>query len=297
MYLIAVLNALLASTFVLAKVVLSYTKPIFFVGSSMTIGGFLLLLYLVIKHPKKCSIALEDVGLFFQVSFFSIMLSYGLQFWGMQYMPAFKSCFLYNFGPFASYLIAYFFFNERLRFKKWLGLAIGFVGLMPILSSTSPGEQGLSISYMLSLPEIAVIASAAVYAYGWFIIRILVHDRHYSPLLVNGIAMFLGGLTMLVLVPIIEGPIIVHEFIPFFYLLAATIIIEFVICNNLYAWLLDKYSETLISFTTFSIPLFGALYSWIFLREHITWHFFASTLILAAAIWFFYCAEREDKHL
>lgn len=297
MYLVVLLNALFATTFVVAKIVLSYTKPIFLVGVSMAIGGLLQLVYMGIKNPKKCVIAMRDVGLFAQVSIFSIVFSYGLQFWGMQYMPVFKSCFLYNFGPFASYLIAAFLFKEKMKLKKWLGLLVGFIGIIPILISTSPAEQGQSIGMLISLPEIAVIASVVCYSYGWFIIRILVHDRHYSPLLVNGIAMFLGGIVTLISVPLIEGPIVIHEMLPFFYLLSGMILVEFLICNNLYAYLLDKYSETFVSFSTFSIPLFGALYSWFFLSEHITWHFFVSSLIVAAAIALFYSAEHEDKRL
>ena len=297
MYQVVLLNALFASTFVMVKVVLDYTKPLFLVGAGMTIGGFVLLAYLLIRTPKKCVIALKDVGMFAQVSIFSIVLSYGLQFWGMQYMPVFKSCFLYNFGPFASYLIAAFFFKEQMKLKKWLGLIIGFIGIIPILISTSPAEQGLSAGLFISLPELAMIISVICYSYGWFIIRILVHDKHYSPLLVNGITMFLGGIATLIAVPIFEGPIVVHEFLPFIYLLCGMIIVEYLICSNLYAYLLDKYSETFVSFSTFSIPLFGALYSWFFLSEHITWHFFVSTLILTAAIALFYSAEHEDKRM
>ncbi len=297
MYLVVLLNALFASTFVMVKVVLQYTKPLFLVGMGMTIGGILLLSYMLLKNPKKCVIAIKDVGMFAQVSIFSIVLSYGMQFWGMQYMPVFKSCFLYNFGPFASYLIAAFIFKEKMKLKKWLGLIVGFIGLIPILLSTSPAEQGLSLGLLISLPELAVIASVICYSYGWFIIRILVHDKHYSPLLVNGIAMFLGGIATLISVPILEGPIVIHELLPFVYLLCGMIFVEFLICNNLYAYLLDKYSETFVSFSTFSIPLFGALYSWVLLNENITWHFFVSTLIVAAAIALFYSAEHEDKRL
>lgn len=297
MYQVFLLNALFAATFVLAKQVLAYTSPIFFAGMCMTIGGSCLLGYMLVYHPKKCVIAVKDAGLFLQVSLFSIMLSYGLQFWGMQYMPAFKSCFLYNFGPFASYLIAYLFFAQKMKLKKWIGLIIGFFGLIPIILSSSPGEAFMPSTVMFSLPELAVIASVVMYSYGWFIVKILVHERQYSPLLVNGVSMFVGGISMLALVPIIEGPIVVTHMMPFVGLLCAVILVELVICNNLYALLLERYSETFLSFTTFSIPIFGAIYSAVFLREDITWHFFLSSAILVAAIWFFYSAEHEEKNI
>lgn len=293
MILPVLLNALLASTFTIGKVMLHYTKPFFFVGSSMTIGGLILLGYQLLIAPEKLKIAWHDRWLFLKVSFFTIFLSYGLQFWGMQYMPSFKACFLYNMGPFTSYIIAYFLFNEKMILKKWLGLIIGFIGLIPILMASTPGEGQLSSLLFITSAEIAVILSAAVYAYGWFIIRILVHERHYSSLTVNGYAMLLGGIMSLLGVPLLEGSVHIKETFPFSLLLFATIIIEYLICNNLYAYLLDLYSETFLSAATFLIPIFGALYGWLFLQEAITWHFFVSLSIVSVAIWLFYKAEME----
>lgn len=295
MILIILLNALLASTFTLGKVVLDYTKPLFFVGASMTIGGLLLLGYQLIVHPRKLKVARQDWSTLLQISLFTIALSYGLQFWGMQFMPSFKACFLYNFGPFTSYILAYFLFNEKMIAKKWIGLIVGFCGLIPILISSSPGEQSLSTLFFISIPEVAVLSSAAVYAYGWFLIRILVHERHYSSLTVNGYSMLIGGLMTLISVPVLEGPIVIHDMYPFFSLLGSTIIIEYLICNNLYAQLLDEYSETFLSFATFLIPIFGALYGAILLSENVTWHFFVSLAIVAVAIWLFYKAEMETN--
>lgn len=296
MYLVLLLNALLASTFVLGKIVLAYTTPLFFVGTSMVMGGLILLGYLFFKERSSLRVAGKDTGYFFRVSFFTIALSYGLQFWGMQYMPAFKTCFLYNISPFASYLIAFLMFNQKMRLKKWIGLIIGFAGLIPILISTSPAEQGLGSMFFFSGAEVAVLASAVFYAYGWFDIRVLVHERNYSPLLVNGVSMLLGGSGTLLAAFLIEGRFVIHNMSIFLALLIATIMIEYLICNNLYAMLLNRHSETFLSFSTFLIPLFGAIYSCLFLQEVITWHFFLSTFIVGVAIWFFYKAELEEHH-
>lgn len=295
MILIVLVNALFASTFTFAKFMLYYTKPLFFAGSSLCLGGVVLLLYQLMFAPDKLKVARKDIPLFLGVSFFTIYISYGLQFWGLQYMPSFKACFLYNFGPFTSYLIAYFLFNEKMILKKWIGLIIGFVGLIPILISSSPSEKGLSTLLFISLPEVAMIVSAAMYAYGWFLIRRLVHERHYSTLTVNGYSMLLGGALLLSNVPFVEGGVHIKEHIPFFGLLLTITTVEYLICNNLYTLLLNRYSETFMSFSSFLIPVFGALYGFIFLHEVITWHFFVSLGIIAVAIWLFYKAELETN--
>lgn len=295
MILIVLLNALFASTFTLAKFMLYYTKPLFFVGTSLCLGGLALLTYQLIFARQKLNVAKQDIPLFLGVSFFTIYISYGLQFWALQYMPSFKACFLYNFGPFTSYLLAYFLFNEKMIVKKWVGLLIGFIGLIPILISASPGEQGLSTLLFISAPEVAMIFSAAMYAYGWFLIRRLVHERHYSSLTVNGYSMVLGGFLLLLNVPFVEGAVVIRETLPFFGLLLAITSVEYLICNNLYTQLLNRYSETFMSFSSFLIPVFGALYGFVFLHEVITWHFFLSLGIIAIAIWLFYKAEMETN--
>jgi drug/metabolite transporter (DMT)-like permease len=109
--------------------------------------------------------------------------------------------------------------------------------------------------------------------------------------------MLLGGLAMLVMVPVLEGPIVIKHMTPFILLVCGVVLTELIICNNLYAWLLERHSETFLSFTTFTIPIFGAIYSALFLRETITWHFFLSGFILAGAIWLFYSAEHEEKNI
>ncbi len=295
MVLVLILNAMLGSMFVLGKYVLSFTTPIFFVGTSMTLGGFLLLLMQYFRNRKSIKILREDVLDVIEISFFMVAFSYGLQFWGMQYLPAFKVCFLYNFGPISSYLIAWLFFKQRMQIQKWLGLIVGFIGLIPILLSTTEGES-VSISLgFLSMPEIAIISSAIAYAYSWFLIKDMVYNKGYQSATVNGYSMFIGGLFMLGILPYIEGIPVIADLEVFVIGLLGTVLIEYMICNNLYAWLLHHYSETFISFSTFLVPLFGAFYSWMFLKETITWHFFLSFFIVSFAMWLFYAAEMKEN--
>jgi drug/metabolite transporter (DMT)-like permease len=292
---VVMLNAFMASTFIIGKLIATYTKPLFFIGSSMTLGGTLLLAYQYFKDPAKLKIKKNDVHWFIQVAYAMVCISYLLQLWGMQYLPSFKTCFLYNVGPFSAYLIAYFIFGQKMNWKKWVGLTIGFLGLLPIIISSSPAEESLKALVYISLPEIAVMVSAAAYAYGWFVVKILVHERHYSPITVNGVYMLIGGITTLALVPSVEGSVTIKNPLAFILLAASVIIIEYVIVNNWYARLLNKYSETFLSFANFSIPLFGGVYGSFILNETITWHFFASTIIVAIAMWFFYRAEMEEN--
>lgn len=295
MLILVILNALFASTITIGKMALEYTKPVFFTGMSMLIGGAFLVMYQLIKDPKKLKIAPRDIGSFLQVSIFSIFLSYTLYFWALNSLPSFKACFFYNLGPFTSYIIGYALFQEKMMIQKWAGLCVGLAGLLPMLWSSTSSKPSLISFIPVSLPEVAAIISVTVYSYGWFIVRRLIHEKHYSAITVNGVSMVIGGLLSLSSVPFVEGAVQIKHFPSFLQMLGATILIEYIICNHLYALLLKKYSETFLSFSTFLIPFFGALYGWLFLHERITWHFLLSSTIIAYAIWLFYHAEKAEK--
>ena len=75
------------------------------------------------------------------------------------------------------------------------------------------------------------------------------------------------------------------------------IFISNILCHNLYAGLLKKYSATFMSFTSFLRPLFAALYGWAFFQEKISWHFYTSAIIVFIGLYIFYQDElRKQAH-
>ena len=84
--------------------------------------------------------------------------------------------------------------------------------------------------------------------------------------------------------------------IPDFLLnLIAVVLISNIVCYNLYGYLLKKYTATFVSFAGFMGPLFTALYGWILLGETVTWHFYASSIIVFIGLYFFYQEELQDR--
>jgi len=226
--------------------------------------------------------------------FFGIYVTYILRFWALNYMTSSKTCFLYNFAPFASSLFSYFLFNERMSKKKWIGLAIGFVGMIPILLSTSPVEEFIGELYFLSWPEIAILISVASHSYSWIIMRKLVRDKSYAPSMVNGVSMFTGGGLALLTSPFFEDFAPVTNVGPFIGFLALVILISNLICYNLYGHLLKQYTATFLSFAGFLAPIFAAFYGWLFLNETITWHFYASGTVVFIGLYIFYQEELQQ---
>jgi drug/metabolite transporter (DMT)-like permease len=297
MILIIVLYALFGSSFVLGKLLLSYTTPLFLTGARMTIGGLILLSYLFFYAHEHFKFKRKHIYWYVQMIFFGIYITYSLRFWALNYMPAAKTNFIYNLSPFLSALFSYIVFSEKLSMKKWLGLAVGLVGLLPVLLSTSNLEQQVGEFSFLSWPELAVILSVATHTYSWIIMRKLVKEKSYSPMMVNGLSMTCGGILALITSLFIDGfaPITPGHIGYFFGILGMIILLSNIICYNLYGWLLKRYTATFLSFSGFLSPIFTALYGWIILGEVVTWHFYISCIIVFVGLYLFYQEELQES--
>lgn len=292
MTLIVLLHALFGISMPISKVLLAQASPLFLTGVRMGIAGCLLLLYEKLKNRKQIEFHFDHIIIFGQVIVFGIFASYALRFYSLQYLPAGKVSFLLNFSPLLSSLYAYVVFSEKMTKKQWVGLVLGFVGMVPMLLASSKEEAQLTEFYFISLPEFLIIVSAALHTYSYILIQKLVRDYGYSPALVNGVTMGLGGsLALFVSFGVEKTPY--HSLnMHFVWLLSFLIITSNIICHTLYAQLLKKYSATFLSFSGFLSPLFSIFYGWSFLHESVTWHFYVSTIIVMIGLYLFYQDEK-----
>lgn len=274
---------------------LGYTTPIFFLGSRMTVAGLLLIGYQWLRDKSKLAIHKDHYLYFLQLIIIGMYLNYLLRFWALSQMSAAKIAFLFNASPFFSALYSYILFSERISRIQWLGLICGFAGLIPIMMTTSLAEQQLGEFLFISWPELATLASVALHSYCWIIIRTLVKEKEYTPMMVNGIGMVCGGIIALGTSWYIDGFFPVSQ--PLFYAkwFIAVVVISNIICHNLYAYLLRHYTATFMSFAGFMGPLFSTLYAWGLLNERISWHFFLSGVMIFIGLYLFYKEELVTK--
>lgn len=300
MWLLLLLNALFALSFTIAKAVLDYAQPLFFVGVRMITAGTILITYTRYKHGKNAlRIARSDWKTVLLLALTHIYFTYVFDLLALQHMSSFKGAFIYNLSPFITAILSYFYFKELMTPKKWLGLLIGFSGFLPelILNNGSSGEN--SSGSFLSWSEIMMIGSVIASCFGWVILRTLI-KKHYSPYALNGIAMLLGGLGSLVTSIFYErwhqmSPVFAIR--PFVVLTVLIIIISNIFLYNMYGFLLKKYTATFISFTGFIIPIFAALFGWIFLSEQISWHFVFSVCVVTVGLWLFYSEDLRQGYV
>lgn len=297
MFYVILLYALFASVFTIAKTGLDYSQPLFFVGTRMMIAGVIMLSFQYIFYRESFVFKKEHFFRIFRLALFNIYLTNVFEFWGLQHLTSFKTCFIYSLSPFVSAILSYAVFAEKLSFKKWIGLIVGFAGFTPILLSQTAAEAETGHLFFLSFAEIAVIGAAISSVYGWILLSQLVKENGYSPFMVNGLSMLMGGSMALFHSSFVEtwAPSPVSSWMPFLACTFALIVISNFICYNLYGELLKKYSATFMSFAGFTTPLFTAFFGWVYLGEVITWPFYLSALIVFCGLLLFYRQEIEDS--
>jgi len=289
MWLLLIQNSASALTIILSKAALRYASPFFYIGSRMTIGGLILLACYYALY-RKISIDKKDIILLVQIMFFQLYLSYLCDIYAISQLSAARVSILYALAPFIAAVFSYFIFSERMTIKKVVGMAIGFIGIVPMATLNAAQDNGQSL---LSPVGGLLLFGVVCNTYGYIILRVLVKKRNYSPLLITAIAMLGAGICTLVTAYFFESkylidPINVQSFM---LILLSVIVVGNIIAYGLNGFLLKKYTATFIAFAGFLYPLFGALFGWIFFGEPVTYAFFFAIFMVIIGLYIFYHEE------
>ena len=199
MFLVLLMYCCIAGAFTVGKTALGYSDPAFLIGVRMIISGVIMLGYLYFFNKRELKISKKDWRSFLHFAFVGIFLSYLLEFWAMKHgVSSIKASLFFNLSPFITALIAYFTLNEKLSRRQWFGLAIGFLGVAPILFTGERAEQIAGNFGVVSLADLALLLSVpGIFAHNWIILKQLI-NAGYKPPLINGVSMLGGGLFALI---------------------------------------------------------------------------------------------------
>ncbi len=289
------LYALFASVFIIEKTLLQYAEPLFSMGCRMGFSGLLMLGFHLFFAKKSFHLEKKFFWKLFLLGFFNIYLTNGLEAWALSRMPAFKTSFIYSLSPFSAAVLSYFIFSERLSIKKFFGLVIGFLGIIPLLLQKTAIERESASLFLLSAPEIAMFIAMISSVYGWIVLKQLIDDMECPFFVANGVSMILGAFFAFIHSYFSENWIpspIINLNIFLFYSLLMVIISNFV-CYNLYGFLLKKFSATFMSFAGFITQLFTPLFGKLFLAEAVPSSFYLSFIVVFVALYLFSEEELE----
>jgi drug/metabolite transporter (DMT)-like permease len=294
---IILLYALCASMFTISKWGLAYTEPIFFVAVRMILAGILLGGFFYIREgvsKKLLRSVSSDWFLFLQIILFHVYLTYICDLCALKNISSIESAFIYNLSPFIAAFFSYLWFDERMTKKKWAGLGLGLVAFLPQLIGY---RQPILFSSSLT-PQMITLFAVISSTYGWILVRALV-KKGYSPIFVNCVGMFIGGIFSLITSYITEPwmPSPVTEWIPFIQATLLIVVVANILFYNLYGYLLERYTVTFLSFAGFMCPLFAALFGYMFLGESFSPSLFISFLIVSIGLFIFYHEELKQGYI
>jgi len=295
MFLLFVLYAFFASTFIIGREAVLAVPPMFFIGIRMVLAGILLVGFVRIFNKESFKIKKEDLFWFAGIVLFHIYGSYVLEFISLQYLTGAKASLLFNLSPFITALFSYFFFGELLSPKKWLGLLIGFLAFIPLLITQPVSTESTTHN---TYAEILLIISVTASCIGWIFMKRLISQHNHSYVFVNGVGMFLGGILSLGTSYFFETWPSVTSLscnIPFVRSLLLLILVGNIICYNLYGKLLHRYSATILSFFGCTTPIFGVLFGWLWLGETVSPWFYVTATLAAIGLYIFYQEDLKES--
>jgi len=302
MILLVILNIVYAWMFIISKFALTTSQPIFMTAVRMMIGGIVSLgvyAYQSWSWNDIKNIPKNSWGLIGLLSLTNIYFCNAFEFWGLQYLSAGKSAFIYNLGPFFSAFLAYFLFSERMTLYKWIGLTLGFIGFLPIFIEPCQALDVTTTFWIFSLAEIALLIAAMATVIGWTTMKILLQKTKFSLFFLNGVSMLLGGFICFGHAFLFEAqPFVVQglggNFIGYAFLMAFS---QNIIAYNLHAFLLSKYTTTFITFCCFVSSLLAAFFGVLFLDETISIYFVISVILVLIGLIIFYQEDLRQGYV
>lgn len=295
MILILALYAIMASTFTIGKILLTFVPPLFLIGLRMVFSGIILLSGYYLYSGKKVQVKSSDWLMLGAISLIHIFIPYTFEFVALQTIAPSCAALMYNLSPFFTALFSYWYFQEKMTPVKWLGAAISFSGLIYFMKPTVfcfDDILSLNFAYVLMLTAVATSALA------WVMIRMFVKNKDYSIVLINGIAMLLGGLESFG-ASYFYGEEVIFPAQNFwtFVGLFLTIVFFSNLFYNFYGYLLKKYTATFLSFMGIATPLITACFDWLFLGMNIHFNFFIALVIISIGVYLFYQEELKQGYV
>lgn len=292
---ILLLYTIMASTFTIGKVLLTFVPPLFLIGLRMVFSGIVLLTGYYLYSEKRVKIARSDWSILGVISLIHILIPYATEFIALQSIAPSCAALMFNLSPFFTALFSYWYFNEVMTPVKWLGTAISFSGLIYFIKPTVwcwSDMMSLHFAYVLLLTGVATSTLA------WVMIRQFVKNKNYSIVLINGIAMLFAGIESFIASYVYQEQVLFPwqhfwQFVGLFL----TIVLFSNLFYNIYGYLLKKYTATFLSFMGIATPLITACFDWIFLGIGIHVNFFITLVIIGSGVYLFYKEELKQGYV
>ncbi len=260
-----VLSAIWGSTWLFIKIGLEDLPPFTFAAMRFAIAVVPLLAYARLRGltlPR----ARADWSLMVVTGVLTFGFTYGLVFWGEQYISSGLAALLFATFPLFGLIIAHYMLaSERMTVSKLVGVFLGVVGVGLIFSGELYTTDGRAV-----LGSAAIVLAALAAAYADVLIKL--RGRHIDPAMLTIVQMVSGIIPLAVLGALLERDVTRFHWsaltvFSLFYLAVVGSALAFVL---LY-WLIQHMAVTQTMLITFATPLVAVMLGIVFLNEELRW--------------------------
>lgn len=208
--------------------------------------------------------------------------SYGIVYWGEQWVPSGLAAILFATMPLWIVLLGPFFLEgERRGGRRLAGVSLGFAGVALVFSEDFARLGGHEVLFaaavFLLAPFVSALGSLSVKRWGGAI----------SPFSIAGMPMVLTGAAMGALAALVERnrPILSPSVAPGAWL--ATLYLALFgssLTFSLYFWLLARRSAVAASLISYTVPICAVLVGWALFDEPVTWRLLAGGGVVLAGV-------------
>lgn len=266
--LLTLLAAIWGASFLFTRISAPEFSPVAFTSVRIGLAALALLPILLMKNHWQ--ILRENLGLISFVALLNSALPFMLLAYTTLYLSAGVTSVLNSFVPIFSAVIAHYYLKDHLSRKQSLGLMIGIIGVMILMSDK------LAWGNNTILPLCTAFLSGLSYAVGANITKKKL--SHVPPRLLAASSMFTAGAMMIPL-----GLSYWPDQIPSgeaWVSIIAVALISTALAYLIFFWLLKEIGPTRTVSVTLIIPIFGIAWGALFLDESITLNIVLGTVVI-----------------
>ena len=268
------------TSFLWIKIAVNDVSPVVLVAFRTLFGS--IGLGLIIAFNKKARVEWETLKAyffdFFILGLINIAVPWILLSWGSQFVDSGKVAVLNGTMPLFTILLSSIFIeDDHITLPKAAGLAIGFLGVVVLMSpSLRSNSTGSIIKY------IAILSAPFCYAVSTIFAR--KKTRGLPPQIQAFLQMFFAAIPIWIFALLTEKPFLLPQHTLSWVALIWLGLLGSCIAYIIYFFLLHRIGPTRISMVTYIPPLIGMVLGIIFLGEKFYWQGLIGALLILSGI-------------
>jgi len=243
------------------KMGLGYAEPFTFAAWRCAIGGVAMIIFVrakSIQWPK-----LEKFPDYLMIAIFQTTLMFGLMLYGMKYVTAGKTSVLLYTMPIWTMFLVHFYLKQRLNTGKWIGVALGSIGIICILGWDTLIHQDSEILF----GELLIIGGSI----SWAVSNIWVKKRMGGEniYMLSSLQLAFGAFGLALLAIPTEGLFNLQWNAHSIYILLFTGLIASAVDFTIWFYLLKNLDIKIATFSSMLVPVFGLIFDWAILGNRL----------------------------